>query len=92
MKSLSHFFKNKVVVVIALLLTLFIAIATTCYTRHGKIIAVEYDYDDCIVADQAGVSWLVSGSDSRACGDNVVMLIWNHFTPSIDDDIILLMR
>lgn len=89
----SFSFWKKVVEVIALLLTLTYLLLASIYPRSGKIIAVEYDYDDYIVEDVAGLIWIVKGVEDLSVGDNVAMLMWNHFTPrKISDDIILKMR
>lgn len=90
----SHFiFFKKVVVVVLVLLTLTYLFLSSCYPRYGKIIAVEYDYDDIIVEDLAGLVWVWNGVEDWACGDDVAMIMWNRFTPNnIYDDVILKLR
>lgn len=60
------------------------------YPRYGKIIAVEYDYDDYIIEDAAGITWIVKGVEDLSAGDNIAMLMFNNFTPwAIYDDVVV---
>jgi len=63
------------------------------YPRYGKIVAVEYDYDDYIVEDAAGLIWVVEGVEDLWAGDDVAMLMFDNFTPwNIYDDVVIDLR
>ena len=83
-----------VTLILAIILSTMVYIVDeSFYPRPGKIVAVEYDLDDYIIEDIAGLRWVVKGVEDLSVGDNVAMLIYNRLTPNdIFDDIILKIR
>jgi len=86
-------FLRKMLRCFATLLVL-VAIATfllfSVYPRYGRIVAIEYDYEDLFIEDAAGLVWVVDGWTDLSVGDGVAMLMWNRFSPNnIFDDVVL---
>ena len=93
--KLSLFLKSGCVAIATLILLVAVAtfVISSVYPRYGYIVAVEYDYDDYLIEDLAGLVWCVEGIEDLSLGDDVALLMWNHFTPNnIYDDWIIDMR
>lgn len=83
-------FCKKVALQAALILIVFLILLKSLYPRYGVIVGVEYDYDDYIIEDGAGLIWVYEGVTDLSTGDGIAMLMWNKFTPNnIYDDVIL---
>lgn len=59
------------------------------YPLCGVVIELDYQEDIFVVIDGAGMIWLFTECEDWQIGDLIAMIVFDNFTPYIQDDIVL---